>query len=195
MEQIEAHLKEVYRQNAHHIARHLEVLLSNQDDAWEITQDAFARYVAFLRRGGEPRSPLQVLYKTAARLAMRRLRRRSYRLEQHPRILAGAVNRDNPHQDTWSREVLSAIWQALDARGKVVFKAYLVDQMTDMEIARYTGIPRSSVQRRIKEIQSIAEKSGAKAESVGKKNGQKSPLDASNTLEGPGKQKDPGDGT
>ena len=155
MEQIEAHLKSVYQRHAHHVARHLEFLLGNPDDAWEITQEAFVRYVAFLRRGGEPRSPMQVLFKTATRLALRRLRRRRYRLEQYPRILAGAANRENPHQNVWNQEVLSAIWQALDARGKVVCKAYLVDQMTDLENARYTGIPRSSVQRRIKKIQTI----------------------------------------
>jgi RNA polymerase sigma factor (sigma-70 family) len=194
MEPIEAHLREVYQRHAQHIARHLEFLLGNRDDAWEITQEAFARYVAFLRRGGEPRSPFQVLHKTATRLALRRLRRRRYRLEQYPRILAGEANRDNPHQNVFNQEILSMIWKALDARGKVVLKACLIDQMTDLEIARYTGIPRASVQRRIKKIQSIAEKSGVRIKSVKKKNGQNEHPDASNTVEGPGKKKeDPGD--
>ena len=192
-QQIEAHLKEVYQLHAHHIARHLEFLLRNPEDAWEITQEAFTRYVAFLRRGGKPQSPFQVLHRTATRLAMRRLRRRRYRLEQSTRILSGEASRENPHENVWNREVLSRIYSALDARGKVVAKAYLVDQMTDLEISRYTGIPRSSVQRRIKQIQSIAEKSDAKMKSAEKKSGQKEPPDASNRVEGPGEKKGPGD--
>jgi hypothetical protein len=60
--------------------------------------------------------------------------------------------------------------------------------MTESEIAKYTGIPRSSVQRRIKQIRSIARAKGMQQPSGGVTTGQNRPLDASNKIESPGEE-------
>ena len=194
LQQLEAHLKDVYERNVSHLARYLEFLLGDEEDAWEVTQEAFIRYVAFLKRGGKPKSPLQLLKKIASRLALRLLRRSRWKTQQSILLTVPEPGSETPAEVLYNLEVLRTIWDGLDPRGKVVAQAWMVDEMTESEIAKYTGIPRSSVQRRIKQIQSLAKRKGAQQPVFGKKGGQNGRLDASNRIEGPGEQhEDPGD--
>ena len=193
-QQLEAHLKVVYERHASHLVRYLEFLLGDEEDAWEVTQEAFMRYMAFLKRGGQPKSPLRLLKKISSRLAQRWLRRKRWKTKQAPLLTVPQPGGETPAEVLYNLEVLRTIWAGLDPRGKVVAQAWMVDEMTESEIAKYTGIPRSSVQRRIKQIQSLAKRKGAQQPLQGKKGGQNGRLDASNRIEGPGEQhEDPGD--
>lgn len=176
--EIEAQLREAYQRHAALLARHLERLLGSGGEAWDLVQESFIRYAALLRRGGETTSTYWYLYRIATRLSLRRMRRRQYRRQKLSLLLEERGGTDDPQERAWCGEVLRGIWARLDPVGKVVAQALLLDGMTDLEISRYTGIPRGTVQRRIKKIKSLARTRDAVAP-LDKKNGQKWHSDAS----------------
>lgn len=145
-----------YEQYAAYFHEHLKTITRNEADAWDLTQETFVNYIAFLKRGGRVTYLFGFLYRTASNLAVKQFRRRRRRAK----ILADSAGMQtdvvNGEGRMEARSLLAAVIDRLDPSGKVVAKALLLDEMSTTEICEYTGFSRGRVRRRISKIRALA---------------------------------------
>src|SRR6476469_3572989 len=72
----DAEVAELYRKHAPALQRRCASIVGNADDARDLVQETFARYLAASGRWTDRASPFTVLYRIATNAAIDRLRRR-----------------------------------------------------------------------------------------------------------------------
>lgn len=159
MDSLEQELQAVHRDCAAALHRHLTWLVGDPAEAQDLVQEALVRYLLYRRRGKLVDRPLKFLYRTATRLALRAMRkhRRRRELDHH---LPAPSDPESPEADLVVQQLMRALWPRLDAKGRLVAKATLLDEMTPLEVARFTGLSRATVGRRLARIRKIASRSG-----------------------------------
>ena len=177
MDDLNEEVRNLYQSFGARVFRHLLFFTGNEADAKDLLQDTMIRYVRFRSRGGWSDRPLSFLFRTATRLAMKKHKTRSRRkLLEHK--ISHQFKQDLPDEQVGVLETLEKIWRRLDMKAKVCAKLLIVDQMNESEIARHTGMSRTTVRKKLERIRRLAEKS-EDSEDGEKKSGQKPPLGSS----------------
>lgn len=159
MDSLEQELTKVHSDCAAALLRHLAWFVADPAEAQDLLQEALVRYLLYRRRGKQVDRPLKFLYRTATRLAIRTLRK-SRRRHELDEFLPMPADPRGPDVDLAVTRTLRAIWPRLDEKGQLVAKATLMDEMTPLEIAEFTGLSRATVGRRLARIRRIASRTG-----------------------------------
>lgn len=143
-----ASIEELYRQHAPTLFRRSRSLLGGDDEAHDVVQESFVRY---MNAGYTKGSPFALLYRIATNLSIDKLRARS-RNEQEP----SDGHELSSDVDTGSR-VESAMDLALLTRGLKdkhleVGVLYHVDGYSQDEVARSLGLSRRSVGKTLQRV-------------------------------------------
>jgi len=151
-------VEDVYRRHAAFVYDHLLSLTRNETEAWDLTQEAFLRYLRYRLSGRRVDRPLGFLYRTATRLSWRAARRR--RLEPLPLANPPELAESMDTRTSETRLALERLWPRLDARLRVVAKLRFIDRLNVAEVCEATGWSRGRVRRCLKKINKIAEETG-----------------------------------
>lgn len=150
----ETELRELYERFAPMIHRRAMAILGRDADAWDVVQEVFERLLrsrADFR--GEAR-PSTYVYRIATNAALNLLRGRVLREQSNGTSVAEGTT---DQSSTEAGNVLRALTRRLTERQLEVAALYLVDGLTQEEIAQVLGLSRKTVVREVQEIRVRAE--------------------------------------
>lgn len=144
MSPADSELTELYRRHAPALQRRCASLVGNPDEARDLVQEAFARYLA---RGGwrNDASPFAVLYRIATNAAIDRLRRRKTASEDALDAEAYAGNLGGEPQRIDNLHDLAFLTRGLSEEELTVAVLYHVDGYTQDDIAASLELSRRTV--------------------------------------------------
>jgi len=134
---------DLYRRYAPALHRRCASIVRNSDEAHDLVQETFARFLAAREQGENRHSPFGVLYRIATNASIDRLRRRTTASEESldPEIRSG--DHDSPRVD--SVHDLALLTRGLSEDELTVAVLYHLDGYTHDEIADALDISRRTV--------------------------------------------------
>lgn len=154
---------ELYRRHAPALHRRCASIVGNPDDARDLVQETFARYLAAKQRGD---APFAVLYRIATNAAIDRLRRRKTRSEDeldaevHAGGSADAARIDNAHD-------LAVLTKGLSEEELTVAVLHHLDGYTQDAIAESLSLSRRTVGKILVRFEEHVKKRAARIENHG----------------------------
>ena len=150
--------KDVYKKYSLDLIKHLERMDIPSNEGWDLVQDSIIRYLCL---GKKKRSnitrPFGYLIKTVTRLAIRKLKQQKWRYAQDKMYNASRFQRSHDLKIE-AADVLKEIWKKIDVKGKLVMQSMTREDLNAAGISSSTGLACSTVKRRIKKINRLAQK-------------------------------------
>jgi len=142
---------EAYETYADAIFRHLYYRLQERERALELTQEVFARYWEYVRKGRSVDQPKAFLYRSAHNAFVNDIRRPSRSTSLETLMEEGFdVRYDEPDKAELERQQLAvSSLQELDTESREVLVMRYVDGLKVKEIAATLGIKENTVSARI----------------------------------------------
>ena len=137
-------IAELYRKHAPALHRRWTSIVGNPDDARDLVQETFARYIASQSRWGDRASPFTVLYRIATNAAIDRLRRRKTRSEDELDAEVH-VGESGPHRKVDSLHDLVWLTRGLSEEEVTVAVLHHLDGYTQDAIADSLDLSRRTV--------------------------------------------------
>lgn len=151
---------ELYRRHAPALHRRCASIVGNPDDARDLVQETFARYLAAKERGD---APFAVLYRIATNAAIDRLRRRKTRSEDeldaevHAGVGGASERIDNAHD-------LAVLTKGLSEEELTVAVLHHLDGYTQDQIAASLDLSRRTVGKILVRFEEHVKKRAARNE-------------------------------
>jgi RNA polymerase sigma-70 factor (ECF subfamily) len=141
----DAELTELYVRHAPALQRRCASIIGNPEEARDLVQETFARYLAVRGRGDKTASPFAMLYRIATNAAIDRLRRRKTASEDEldAEAYAGDIG-DEPRRID-SLHDLAFLTRGLDEEELTVAVLYHLDGYTQDDIASSLEVSRRTV--------------------------------------------------
>ncbi|MBS0419851.1 MAG: sigma-70 family RNA polymerase sigma factor [Proteobacteria bacterium] len=150
-----AAVSRLFREHNRLLVGYLAVRLRSEQEAKEVAQEAYVRLLQ-LKEPGDPVLLRAYLFKTAANLAIDRLRHRNvrHRAEEHlmfpVEVATTSRESDDPARQLLAREQASQLLgylQELPAKCQRVFSLHRLDGVPQREVARRLGCSERMVRR------------------------------------------------
>jgi RNA polymerase sigma-70 factor (ECF subfamily) len=143
-------LEELYRRHAASVLARCRFLLRDDDRARDATQDVFVRVLGAVHELRAAASPSGFLLRVATNHCLNLLRaERSASREELARL---ARDRRERGIDPEARELVRALLGAAPREAQEIAVLYFVDELTQLDIARETGLSLPTVRRRLREF-------------------------------------------
>ncbi len=139
-----------YRRHGAYLYRHLVFVLGEKDEAWDVLQQVFFRFLEFLRQGKSCERTRPFLTRTATRLAIAHAR--SWLWRRRP---LDVLPEEALRGDELPAELVEGIRRAhhrLAPKARAVLEAMLVERMSYTEMRDSLGFSASTVKRAIRSI-------------------------------------------
>ena len=152
---------ELYRKHAPALHRRCVSIVGNADDARDLVQETFARYLAASQRWTDRASPFTVLYRIATNAAIDRLRRRKTRGEDELDAEAH-VGDSGVHRRVDSRHDLVWLTHGLSEEEVTVAVLHHLDGYTQDAIADSLDLSRRTVGKMLAKFEDHLKKRAAR---------------------------------
>ena len=134
------------------VLRRCRTMLADDDRALDAMQETFVKLLVHQDRLDE-RAPASLLYRTATRVCLNRIRTR----QRHPEdadegLLQKIANADEPEGNTVARFVLGRLFGREVESTRTIAVLHYVDGMTLAEVAREVGMSVSGVRKRLRRL-------------------------------------------
>lgn len=134
------------------LSRLAETLIGNEEDARDISQEAFVKAYFHLKSFREDSSLYTWLYRIVYNLCISHLRRKKIvaflSFDQYDEVMEFNSNTPNPGEEYERKEIMEAVTKALASlppRQRAVFTLRQLEGLTHGEIAAVTGITEGAV--------------------------------------------------
>lgn len=150
----EAAIADLYQRYGHALFRRCRQLVSNEDDARELTQEVFFQFWKGRARFEERSSPFTYLYRIATNLSIDKLRRRKTAGVQVEVDRADVAQNGSksPDRRVLAAQELAELTQGLDEEILTVAVMSHVDGLTQEEIGQALDLSRRTIGKRLKKF-------------------------------------------
>jgi RNA polymerase sigma-70 factor (ECF subfamily) len=158
-----ADVAELYRRHAPALHRRCVSIVGNADDAGDLVQETFARYLAARDRFGDRATAFTVLYRIATNAAIDRLRRRKVRSEDELDVEAHAGDLGGEPRRVDALHDLVFLTRGLSEEEVTVAVLHHLDGYTQEGIAASLDLSRKTVGKMLARFEEHLKKRAARA--------------------------------
>lgn len=144
----------IYQQYMPMVLRRCRFMLKNEEEALDVTQDVFIRILS-KQDSLDLDSPSSLLWNSATRLCLNRIRNKSRRDLNKPTddLLSQIACLQDERDDYEHQYLLSKLFQSEPASSRTIAVLHFIDGMTLEETARNVGLSVSGVRLRLRALQ------------------------------------------